>query len=192
MRPNGRIVTAKDYRHKVTTIDIQIELQKWIRRRKAEVLSYHRYFDKEGSNRKVRRMTSVNKVSFQNSFIIPDSTMLAKEGGFERLYLIELHYGKDSKRIYNQINAHLQLLLSFRAHIKYDYPKDRAYFILIAFSEETTLHNSINRFKEQQAKYYDVDQFILCKSLTSINETNIEDEWLSILGNPHSLSIKSN
>lgn len=189
--PKGRVVSAKDYTHKIRTLDFQIETYLYCRQSDLDLVKFLRYFDKTGNNRVDRNLSSLTKVKFKDGkSLIPDGLFVIEVDDFERLLLFELHLGKDSKRIFNQLIAHIDAMLSLKLHNAISYPTNRAYYVLVLFESTSVLESMIQRFKSTGDLYSKIHQYVLCKSFDQFDKENYTDNWKTILGESQNLSVR--
>jgi len=189
--PKGRVVSAKDYTHKIRTLDFQIDTYLYCKDSGLELVKFLRYFDKTGNNRVDKNLSSLTKVKFKDGkSLIPDGLFIIDVDDFERLLLFELHLGKDSKRIFNQLTAHIDAMLSLKLHNAISYPVNRAYYVLVLFESSAVLESMIKRFKLTGELYSKIHQYVLCKTFDQFDKENYTDNWKTILGESKNLSVR--
>lgn len=97
-----------DYFHRIACVDFQIGFRKWIESKDIEIEFYYNYYDKIGSNRKTNSRSIVKtKIEINSTdFYIPDSVFKFGSGRKKLVYLFEQSNGKNTKKIFNQIDKH--------------------------------------------------------------------------------------
>jgi len=145
--PKGGIQFSSDYLHRTRFIDVQIAFRRWAEQTQHEILFFHRYFDKIGSQRAGEvKSTAKTRVLLrrtvyteqQTHVFIPDGlTQYQDATGNRRLLAIELHNGTHSQRITEQLLNHLEALAQGLFSEKYHYQK--ANFVLSIHEHQSTL-----------------------------------------------------
>lgn len=109
--PIGGIQFSNDYFHRVDFIDVHIAFRKFIKKIGCQVLFFDGYFDTYGSNRRNKDapLTKKNKVLLNHKIFIPDGVCKIRSNR-NRLFLIEIHKGNNTKRILEQINKHIDCI----------------------------------------------------------------------------------
>ena len=80
-------------------------------------------------------------------------------------------------------------MLSLNPHKQLDYPLNKAYYVLILFSEESTLKSLLRRVQKDYIKFQNIHQYFLCKSVISLKDKEFHDGWITILSESKILSI---
>lgn len=170
-----------DYFHRTYTIDFHISLQQWADKNEVEVVFFDTYFDKTGNNRKNANLKTKTKVSLsKEKFFIPDGVfMLELSDGERELYCLEVHNGKNTKKLMGQLTNHLYLLTSGRLSIKYKY--QWAHRILVVFENESIMRAALSRCANMPLFQYTHEHFLF-KTLDSILKEDFFHGWLSLHG----------
>lgn len=122
---------------------------------------------------------SVNKIKLKgHNSIIPDSIFEIGNEDNSRYLLFEMHNGKDSKRIIDQIEQHAIALTGLYTHKKYNIPSNKYYYILIVFEETTTMEKVLSTLKNS-IRYQNIARFFLCKHILEI-EDNLLSNWVNL------------
>lgn len=131
----------RDYFHRIETIDFHIVLEQWAEYSSYSISVSDFYFDMEGSNRsktKSQRLTPKTKVVIDDkgSFLVTDAVFKIETPSSNHLFLIEIHNGKDTKRLLSQIDKHQKALYKGAPSIKYGF--DKANRVAIVFELESS------------------------------------------------------
>lgn len=109
--PVGGVQFNNDYFHRIDFIDIHIAFRKFIKKIGCQFLFFDGYFDTYGSNRRNKDapLTKKNKVLLNHKIFIPDGVCKIRTNR-DRLFLIEIHRGNNTKRILDQIDKHIDCI----------------------------------------------------------------------------------
>lgn len=182
--PIGKQVAYKDYQHRKFTIDFHIALDQWCNQIGDQILLFETYFDKIGNNRTGKDLRAKTKVDLMmGSFIIPDAVFVL-EGSMEpELFLFEMHNGKDTKRMLNQLHHHAEAMVSRAVHKQYGYDQDKRYHILYLFEFTSALEAAIDRAKAD-VSFSMIQDFILLKSVEELKKYPFSEGWRTLYGKP--------
>ena len=137
----GKIQFSIDYTHRLDFVDTHILLREWAEKRGADVVFFSGYFETEGANRSGKdalKLVKKNKIELQNRrFIIPDGIFLFTLGDKKRLCALEIHRGKDSKIIVEQLEKHIDALYTRAIQDKYKH--DTGNFVLSVYENAGTM-----------------------------------------------------
>ncbi len=181
--PIGKTIAYKDYHHRKTTIDFQISLYQWTEKNNYEIPYFNAYYDKKGNNRTDKNLTTLSKIDFGNGeYIIPDAVFKVMSETKERLFLFELHMGKDTLRLIKQIHKHAFALVKKFTHKQFKYDLEKSYTIFLLFEYQATKNAFIKRLVKTGVAFSQIEQFFLCKSLDDFAEGNFAEGWLTLFG----------
>ena len=105
-------IKYRDYKHRVSTVDIHLALKRWLDSIDSELLHITSYFDKPGSQRRGEPLI-LNKVTIseeKNRFMMPDIITVFMAGEKKKIIAWEQHNGKNTKKLFNQISKHIEVL----------------------------------------------------------------------------------
>lgn len=173
--PKGSIQFSNDYFHRILFIDFHIQLRKWLKSVDGEVLVFDSYF---GKIKKGKRQTSQTAVELKDGrFMYPDGIVKYRVGEKERLFSLEIHNNKDTKKILDQMDIHLSAMSAKSISQKYDYKSHCP--LLIVFTYPGTMEAAKRRFKEKYASVFDkMKKSFLFNSAENIRE-DITKGWHS-------------
>ncbi len=173
-----------DYFHRTSTIDFHIHIKEYQSEGYELDFCNHYFVVKKVLN----SFHSINRIDApKGKIVIPDLIMKLSRADRTRLFLFELHNGKDKKRIKEQIEMHALTLISLNTHRKFHIDYKCFYYVLILFEEESVYRAIIKDLSEKQ-RYRNIGDFFLCKS-KSKNDDSFLNGWTSILGNKTSITI---
>jgi len=109
--PKGGVQFSSDYQHRVNYINFHIELRRWAELNNKALAFVESYFDKTGRQQK-GHVSSISKtrVQLNGKAFIPDGIVKYQDHHKSRLVAIEIHNGTHSKRITEQLLAHIEAL----------------------------------------------------------------------------------
>lgn len=179
--PIGRQHYTNDYFHRRYTIDFHILVSQWAEVEGANILFFDTYFDKTGNNRKGKNLRAKTKIDLAgDKYIIPDAVCKIELPDFtHQLFLLEIHNGKDSLRIFNQLKKHIYVLSTGATNEKYEY--GQAYHILCVFEHESIMQALMKRMQQANDFMYTTEHFLF-KPLSHLKETNIMHGWTNYKG----------
>lgn len=173
----------RDYYHRRNTVYFAIFLNKWIEKQGFDLYFLDYYFDKDGANRTKQtakqRLTAKTKVNIDaNNYIIPDGAFMFRTEEKPFLCLYEIHQGKDTLKLFRQIEKHLEVIANESAKKKYKLPVNNR--TLIIFELESAKKSAIKRLKEIQ-DIQNFDRFLLFASIEDL-EKSFFSGWCNIYG----------
>lgn len=168
----------RDYYHRVNTIKFQVYLCKWLDNNSLELNFLYSYYDKTGGNRvkgaEVGKLTAKTKIELDAEiYILPDCIFSITAKNKPYLFLMEMHQGKDTGKLLNQIRGHRKALETGRATTKFNL--DVGARSLFIFELEATKQAVLNRINEINdiSEYKD---YFLFKTLDEV-ESNFFSNW---------------
>mgnify|MGYP003594116354 CR=1 FL=1 len=162
---------SRDYNHRKITIDFHVAFFQWTLKNHIDVAFVDYYFDTVGANsgheRKSAPLISKNQLFIQDTYRAPD--IIAKINGADRdyLFMVEMHCGYDTGRLYKQILWHAALSSAGKAQEKYNYKRGIKIYIVL---EHTSMVENIAKRMQQSPELAEYKPFFLFKSLDSLKE----------------------
>ena len=105
--PKGTgVLFTSDYYHRKFTIDCHIQCMIESNSNGVDVIDFHRYFDKVGSQRQGGTLKAKTYIDYTSGYIISDASALLTKKEISRLYAIEVYNDKNTKRILEQLQKH--------------------------------------------------------------------------------------
>jgi len=150
--PKGGIQFSSDYTHRIHFINFHIRFRQWAELNKKPIEFFYAYFDKVGSQRQGKvRSTAKTKVFLKRTVytqendkpFIPDGLTRYQDGNKNRLVIIEIHNGFNSKVIEKQLLDHLEAL--HQGLFSQKFKHKTADFVLSVHENKTTLKSVKNR-----------------------------------------------
>lgn len=165
-----------DYFHRTYTIDFQIALRQWAVATKVDVVFFDTYFDKVGNNRKNANLRAKTRLDLPNKkYFIPDANfMLELSDGARELYSLEIHNGRNTKKLLQQLSNHLTVLATGSINTKYAYAY--AHRILIVVEYQATMDIILERIASNP-KFQHVQEHFLFKPLEHVWSGEVFWKW---------------
>lgn len=184
--PKGQNISYKDYYHRHRTIDNHLALAAAIEQKGFELLFFHHYFDKIGNNRSLKNQRAKTKIDLTNKrYIIADACFAIETDKFNELYCVEMHNGKESKRILKELVNYSEALQLGSATLKYqeEYGCKRGARILNVFTYPNTMQAVLRRIVEEKTLHPKAYQFYLFKTWEEVkNGDSFFEDWHTIGG----------
>lgn len=162
---------SRDYNHRKITIDFHVAFFQWALKNHIDVAFVDYYFDTVGANsgheRKSAPLVSKNQLNIQDTYRAPD--IITKLNGIDRdyLFMVEVHCGYDTGRLYRQILWHAALSSAGKAQDKYNYKRGIKIYIVL---EHAPMVQNITKWMQQSPELAEFKSFFLFKSLDSLKE----------------------
>ena len=138
--------SARDYFHRVTFLEFQIQLFKHIEKQRAKLEVYHRYFGRTEIPEYHRTGKLRESTVFMDGVQYdPDATFIINNGKKNHLYTLEIHQGTDTAHIVEQLENHW--LLGENNAFQVRYGTTHAPFVLSVFAKANMLKNVMERLK---------------------------------------------
>lgn len=180
---NPKLTT--DYFHRTRTIDFHIQLSECVKLKGMRLLFSSHYFM---VRKHYKGFISLNRIAYQGGKnIIPDSIYAIGADDSSRFLLFELHNGKDTGRIVEQVEQHAIVLTGLYTHIKFRIPKDKFYYILVVFEERSAMEGVITILNKTN-RYRNIVSFFLFKHISELGD-NLFSNWLTLDGLTINISI---
>lgn len=141
---------SRDYAHRKAFVDCHIAVNKWAVASGATMAFFDRYFLAAGGNHSggedalVRREYQTRVVLPSGGIIIPDGIFCFRQGNMERLCVLEIHQGRETKKIFEQLSSHIRAIESAAVRSKYE--KASANFVLSVYESRETMAAVKKRF----------------------------------------------
>ncbi len=182
--PIGGIQYANDFQHREAYVDFCIALDAWIaagEARHCRILTH--YFDKTGANRRGQPSRSVNRLELPKApgVIVPDGLALIDTETKRRALVIEIHHKTDTKRIAEQLIAHMHALAAgvVERHLGHD----KSPFVLSV----ATTREAAALVKKRMATVSGIERFapvFLFNDLQTIMRDGFAAGWTHYDGRP--------
>lgn len=120
--PRRKMEVCTDYFHRVSTIDFHIRFRQWAELRGYNIPVFDTYFNTTYFNtctsNSGKSETATKVMIAEDEYIIPDGIGYF-EGKHGNLFCLEIHNGKDAKRIVKQLHQYIRALESGGVSEKY-------------------------------------------------------------------------
>ena len=191
------VAFTSDYKHRVSVINLFIDLRKWADEQGYQIDHTSFYFEQNaGSNRhnKGGKSLADNRLDIGKGgidYIIPDGVAIVDRGEKKPLFaMIEQHNGKDAKRFLKQAYGHTLAISEGLPSIKYDVKHDGDYVanrVFCVFEHPACMASAMYRL----AKSEDFQPFLplFCfKSEEAMEKTGFGTGWVLANGKPASFA----
>jgi hypothetical protein len=177
-------IKLKDYHHRKLTIDFYIYLNQWLESNNGYIDFLNYYFDKIGTNRsddKSRRVKALNRIDIDESqSFIPDINAIFYRNNNKYIILFEQHNGKDSKRLFEQLQTHIIAISECVVAKKYNNSHTSSHRVVVVCEEKSVKESVIQRLQSLDSIEYYYNFFIF-KTNAEL-EDNFYDDWTLISG----------
>lgn len=178
--PIKKTLVSTDYFHRVATISTFVYMDIFLKSTSNNIIFFHYYFDKAKREPNKRYTEAKNHIKLQDkNFIIPDAVTKFNYNNTNYLYLIEIHNGKNTNKIYTQVLHHIEAINLGTPKQKYNHPKNNRVALIFEFKScMDALMDKIQ--KEPKLKKY-LKLFIF-NTIENIKE-DFNENWLLFDGN---------
>ena len=185
----GKIQFSIDYTHRINFVDVHISIREWAEKAGADIGFFTGYFETVGANRTGKdslKSTKKNRVDLpSNRYIIPDGIFSFLLGEKNRLCALEIHRGKDTKIILEQLDKHIEALYTSEIQSKYGYKT--ANFVLSVYEHAGTME-AVKRRIGENPKFSAVARAFHFSTLDAV-KADICTAWTLADGSPLSLFV---
>jgi hypothetical protein len=162
----GRSASNKyknDYFHRKGIIDLHISLVKQSKEENFEIEFFHTYFDKVGSVRKGNNLTALTAIRTKQSYFVADAVYILNKNGECSLYCLELHNGKNTKKMLAQLDAYIEAIYLGSTAEKYGLQKNPN--VVCVFEDKGCMEAVKERFyaREEYGTFFRGFEFDLFK-----------------------------
>lgn len=183
----GKIQFSVDYQHRIDFVDVHIVLREWAETSGAEFGFFSGYFETEGANRSGKdalKLQKKNRVDLPNRrYIIPDGIFSFTYGEKNRLCALEIHRGKDTKTILEQLEKHIETL--YLRGIQDKYRHETANFVLSVY-ENAGIMEAVKKRIVNSRGFSDVSRAFHFATIEGV-KADICNAWTLADGSPVSL-----
>jgi hypothetical protein len=146
--PINKTLVSTDYFHRVFTISTFVYMDIFLKSTSNHTIFYHYYFDKAKKEPNKRYRQAKNHIKLNNDkFIIPDAVAKFKYEDKVYLYLIEIHNGKDTNKIFVQVLNHINAINLGTPKEKYNHPKNNR--VAIVFEHKSCMEALIKKISSE-------------------------------------------
>lgn len=184
-------IKLQDYYHRKFTIDFHINLNQWLQKNNGEIDFLNYYFDKSGNNRisdTSQVVTALNRIYIdKNNSFIPDVIMKFTINDKKYLYLFEQHDGKDTKRLFKQLQPHI--IAISKGTVLSKYKLKSSHRVIVACEEQSVKDSIIERLQNlDNIEHY--NNFFIFKTNKEL-EDDFYNDWTLISGEKTTFLPKS-
>jgi hypothetical protein len=184
----------KDYYHRVSCIDFQIEMVLYLISKWWDIIYYSSYYDKIGSNRWCLKKNKPNSKKYEElydgllvskcklyfrdwSYFIPDGLMKYKIDWKVKIATLEMYNGNDTKRVVRQLLQHIESLKQWLPSLEFDVKIWSRVFVLFETkSAMVSLIELINRWEGVIKEFKYFKEHFLFNYLDAMKEEF--DSWI--------------
>lgn len=175
-------IKLKDYYHRRFSIDFHINLNLWLSSNKGNIAFLDYYFDKSGNNRSTDQsqyVTALNRIQIdKNNSFIPDINTMFSVNEKKYLYLFEQHDGKDTKRLFEQLQPHIIAISKNSVQKKYKLKSSHRVVVVCEFEN---VKNSILQRLQKVNGIEHYNNFFIFKTNEELKE-DFFNNWTLING----------
>jgi hypothetical protein len=169
-----RTVFHRDYFHRVATINFEIAFKQWALSGHHSIDMYERYFDHEGNMKKGNQLSSKCQIPIKDSIIlVPDAACILSTEARRHLFLLEISFGNESKRIYEQNVNHAFALAADLPSKHFNFEK--GCFVACVFDQEGCMRAVMNKMLHDE-KLQAFKEHFLFKTLKEV-KAGYNDNW---------------
>ena len=178
----AKVMYHNDYFHRRDCVDFQITARQWAQEIDADMAFYHSYYDHTGANRggHAGKLSPKTRVWTGTQALVPDGVFkIIMPDNIQRLFVMELSRGMDTKRVVNQLQTHLFALEKKAFSTAFDYPHHHR--IVWVFDTE----NALKVVQERAASLPDCEKWlpaVFFKTIADIEQGFFEG-WRGMLPN---------
>ncbi len=171
----------KDYKHRKNTIDFHIALYEWTQGSEYTLDFFDTYFDKVGNNRKDKNLRAKTKIDLlEADYLIADGVFTISNASNQFLYLFEMHDGKDSARVIQQLKKHAQAI-ALGTPSKHYNMGNKSHRVLSVFEFISTKNAVLERIKAENY-FVKMPNHFLFKSIETLENPTFSEHWENIKG----------
>lgn len=137
-----------DYFHRKGIVDLHIDLVKQSKEKGFEIVLFETYFDKVGNVRRDNNLTALTSIRTKKSFFVADAIYILAQNGEKRLYCLELHRGKNTKKMLRQLDAYIEAIALGSTAEKYGVQSNPR--VMVVFEEKGCMEAVQERFFARQ------------------------------------------
>lgn len=173
-------IFSNDYRHRVNTISVWIEIEKWIENTDKEMDFVDTYFQSTGNNKTENKLKAKTRLDFTNGkHIDSDLIFRYKTAQDSFLYCLEVYNDYQTTRVLTSLKHYLTAGKEGTASRKYKHHK--GFRILAVFEDGQTMDNAIKKLQIDN-EFQGLSKFFLFKSLQNISN-GFAENWIDLNNN---------
>lgn len=173
--PINKTLVSTDYFHRVFTIATFVYMDIFLKSTSNHTIFYHYYFDKAKKEPNKRYRQAKNHIKLNDDkFIIPDAVTKFKYEDNVYLYLIEIHNGKDTNKIFVQVLNHINAINLGTPKEKYNHSKNNR--VAIIFEHKSCMEALIKKLSSEP-KLNNYLKLFIFNSFENIKE-DFNSNWL--------------
>ena len=179
--PIGRVSFAHDYFHRKATIDIHIQLVRFVVENDLRLVCFDTYFDFTGNRRVGKDLVAKTAFPLENKeLLVPDGVFMLENAWGLELYALEVYLGNDSGRVLRQLFKHATGLKDCKLSIQHNHSK--AYRIVSIFEKESCLESVLRQAREEPIFDRTRANFLF-KPLSEVLNNEVFTGWKNGAGN---------
>lgn len=177
-------LVKNDYFHRIFTIDAMISFDLWTEDFDRDVLFFDVYFDKVGSQRggSVGTLQTKTRIKIgEDSYIDPDGIFAYRTIQGDKLFVLEVANGVDTKRIVKQLKN--VVFASYEGIISEKYGVKTTPKVLLIFEHESTLQAVVSRVANDEYlnRFEELKNYVFISTHAQVSQ-DWRDSWRNIEG----------
>lgn len=179
INPNVRVGML--YWHRKYVIDFEIALNLWADEQDIAIEFFDRDFDKVGNSRRDKDLRAKTRVELVDGrYFIPDANfMLDTITKGRKLYCLEMHNDKNTKKLIKQLKNHIRAIELASPTKKYNFNK--ANRVLVLFQYASIKKATLERIKGTQW-FAEFTNYFLFKTLDELKADGVFHKWSNVEG----------
>lgn len=171
--PQKTVPSFMDYFHRLSMIDIHIDLDERASQQNMEIIFFKTYFDKVSTGRKKGFRAESAIPVYGNEYLIADAVCMLQTPNRKELFAIEMYRWDDTQRVHKSLFHHLQALSEGQPSKLYGL--DYGSRVLSIFQHESYKKMAMKRLLED-SRFASGKKHFLFKSLEEL-ELNVFEGW---------------
>ena len=177
--PINKTFVTTEYFHRVSNISTFVYMDIFLKSTSNHTIFYHYDFDKAKKEPNARYGLKKNRINLEgNNFFIPDGVTKFKYDNKKYLYLIEIHNGKDTNKIFTQVLNHILAIKLGTPQEKYKHPASNR--VAILFEYESCMNALIKQMNNEPKMKKYLNLFIF-KTIENMKK-DFNENWLLFNG----------
>lgn len=175
--PYSKTLVTTDYFHRVRTISTFVYMDLYLKSTNNKMIFLDYYFDK-GADKGKKFKVAKNRIQLKDSFFIPDIVTKFIFNDKKYLYLIEIHNGVNTNKIYTQFLNHIIAIENETPKQKYNHPRNNR--VVIIFEFESCMNALIKKI-QQEPKFKKFLKLFIFNTFDNI-KLSFNEKWKDFNG----------
>ena len=176
----------RDYTHRFQYNEFMVNLYAWSKKAGVSLELIDHYFDRTTGWKNIEESESFTRIflpqGMDKTYIDPDGVVVVNTPKGKKLYLFELHRGKDAGRAKEQLLRHNMVIRKWLAKEKYAFDKNNR--VVMIFEEKQTLLGTLKKL-QNDSRFKKMEDYFIFKSLEDkeqLKPENFNGAWINLDG----------